>query len=158
MAEDLAQRTWASVWQAIDSGRYDPARAAITTFVYAVAQNHWRQWSRGTVESRTTVTDAPDPIAGEDPAELVAEAELIDAVRRCVRGAAPESGLTEMDREVLNLIAGGSGLTDRALAEQLAVSPSTAHARKRSALDGLRRYLHRIAGEGRPERTGHQGQ
>lgn len=39
VADDLIQRTWVGVWQALRSGRYDPARSAISTFVYAVGHN-----------------------------------------------------------------------------------------------------------------------
>src|ERR1051326_2771938 len=47
LVDDLCQRTWASVWKALSEGRYDPERSAITTFVYAVANNAWMTHLRG---------------------------------------------------------------------------------------------------------------
>lgn len=140
VAEELSQRTWAAVWEAVTSKRYDPARAAMTTFVYAVAQNIWRQWAKQQSRSvASPVAESDDSTGVQDVAATVAEAELIDAVRACVHGRVPAAGLTDDEREVLRLVAAGE--TDRALAERLGVAPSTAHARKRAAMDKLRGYL-----------------
>ena len=46
LAEELGQRTWVGVWQSISSGKYDPTRSAISTFVYAVASKVWLQYLR----------------------------------------------------------------------------------------------------------------
>ena len=140
VAEELSQRTWAAVWEAVSSKRYDPARAAMTTFVYAVAQNIWRQWAKQQARSGgSAAVDGEEPAGVQDVAATVAEAELIDAVRACVHGRAPAASLTDDERDVLRLIAAGE--TDRALAERLGVAPSTAHARKKAAMDKLRGYL-----------------
>src|ERR1051326_2698718 len=40
-ADDLCQRTWTMVWEAVSSGKYDPDRAAISTFIYAVGNMVW---------------------------------------------------------------------------------------------------------------------
>ena len=88
--------------------------------------------------------------AAED-ADAVAEAELLEAVRRIVRDGA--DGLTAEHRRVLSLL--GAGSTDRDLARELGVAASTANARKGAALSALRAHL-----EGRffAERTGRDGQ
>jgi len=36
LADDFSQKTWVAVWQALIAGKYEPDRAAISTFVYAV--------------------------------------------------------------------------------------------------------------------------
>ncbi|MDP1662298.1 MAG: sigma-70 family RNA polymerase sigma factor [Phycisphaerales bacterium] len=139
--EDLSQRTWLAVWEAVRDGRYDPQRAAMTTYVYAVSQNVFRNWAR----SRATSASHAPAIAAEratgaaprvDPIE---EAEVIDELRRALRDGAP--GLTAGQLQALQLLS--LGLTDRELARALAVAPSTAHARKREALDALRDHIER---------------
>lgn len=140
VADDLIQRTWVGVWQALSSGRYDPARAAISTFVYAVAHNMWLQHLR----SRPT-RGLPGADSERDGgwAEAVVEgpdkelAEVLEVIRACLRGEA--GGLTPDERAILRL--SGSGASDRDLAARLSVSPSTANARKRAAFDKLRRHL-----------------
>lgn len=145
LAEDLSQKTWTGVWQAVAARRYDPERSALSTFVYAVAQNVWRQHMRRvgragpTAEFDEQVQGGGDAGAVEDEAAL---AETLDVIRRALRGDMP--GMTEADVQVLGLIA--RGMSDRDLAVALGVAPSTAHARKRATLDKLRGRLGPIAG------------
>lgn len=138
-ADDLSQRTWQAVWEAVSQGRYDPSRAAISTFAYAVSQNVYRNWAR----SRATAAQhAPaiaanaqqSPETGDDP---LADAEVIDELRRVLREGAP--GLNPSRLRTLHLIARGA--TDRELAAELAVAPSTAHTRKREAIDALKAHI-----------------
>jgi RNA polymerase sigma factor (sigma-70 family) len=134
VADDLIQRTWVGVWQALSTGRYDPARSAISTFVYAVAHKMWLQHLRARPGPRDPIPAEALPTLDEPAAEL---AEVLDAVRATLRG---ESGdLTADERAVLRLC--GSGASDRDLAARLSISPSTANARKRAAFDKLRRHL-----------------
>lgn len=142
LAEDLSQKTWTGVWQAVASRRYDPERSALSTFVYAVAQNVWRQHIRragragSTAEFDEQAQGAPrgEEIGVDDEAAL---AETLEVLRRALRGDMP--GMTEADVQVLGLIA--RGMSDRDLAVALGVAPSTAHARKRATLDKLRGRL-----------------
>lgn len=138
-ADDLSQRTWQAVWEAVSQGRYDSSRAAMSTFVYAISQNVYRNWAR----SRATVAQHAPAIAanaqqgpetGDDP---LADAEVIEELRRVLRDGA--SGLSPQHLQALHLIARGA--TDREMAVELAVAPSTAHARKREAIDALRAHL-----------------
>src|SRR5690606_14994005 len=71
VAEELAQRTWVGVWQSINAGKYDPARAAISTFVYAVASKVWLQHLRGSARATGSV-EALEAVfgSGGDPAEV----------------------------------------------------------------------------------------
>lgn len=154
--EELGQRTWLAVWEAVSTGRYDPSRAAMTTFVYAVATNIWRQWAKQQRRAGAIVAEGPegeDDRAGE-AGDVLADAELIDAVRACVHGRV-DAGLDSAEREVLRLVAAGE--TDRALAERLGVAASTAHARKKAAMEKLRGYLSRKFGGG-AERGGVKGE
>ncbi len=168
LAEDLSQKTWTGVWQAVAARRYDPERSALSTFVYAVAQNVWRQHMRRLGRSGVTAEfdeqsskgvggAGGDAVPVEDEAAL---AELLDAVRRALRGDMP--GMTDADVQVLGLIA--RGMSDRDLAVALGVAPSTAHARKRATLDKLRGRLGLFTGSddppkpSAPERTTRAGE
>jgi RNA polymerase sigma factor (sigma-70 family) len=134
VADDLIQRTWVGVWQALSSGRYDPSRSAISTFVYAVAHKMWLQHLRARPAPRDPIPAEALPILDEPAADL---AEVLDAIRATLRG---DSGdLTTDERAVLRLC--GAGASDRDLAARLSISPSTANARKRAAFEKLRRHL-----------------
>lgn len=140
VADDLSQRVWKGVFEALRDRRYDPSRSALSTFIYAVMQNVHREFARG--ESRQIArSDSAVHLHGEpteaDPASLMDEAESIDRVRAALDGRL--AGLEPTDAEVLRLLAAGA--TDRELARKLNVSPSTAHARKKAALDRLRSVL-----------------
>lgn len=136
--DDLSQRTWAAVWRALEAGTYDPARAAMPTFVYAVSENIWRQHAKTYARAGERAGPVDDDLPGltGDPSEAVQAADHLDRVRESLRGGA---GLSPEHVQVLQLLS--RGVTDRALAEQLGVAPSTAHARKRAALDALRQAL-----------------
>lgn len=140
LSEELCQRTWVGIWQSISTGKYDPSRAAISTFVYAVAFKVWLQYLRGTRRA-AAMSDAIDEAfgAGEDPSEAVHAAELIQAVRSCLSAPVSEGGLTEDERWLAQ--AAAAGASDRELARRLSISPSTANARKRAVLEKVRRYL-----------------
>jgi RNA polymerase sigma factor (sigma-70 family) len=139
VAEDLAQQTWQAVWEAVSQGRYDPSRAALSTFAYAVSQNVYRHWLRrqSTAAAHAPAVLANAPQMPEPENNPLADAELIDELRRVLREGG--AGLSEESLQTLHLIARGS--TDRELALELAVAPSTAHARKRAALNALRTHL-----------------
>lgn len=151
LSDDLSQRVWFAVWQACRAGNYDPTRAAISTFVYAVASNVWLQHlrSRGTRDARTQAIESlgVDILDAERASDFAKTAEAIELVRRTL---APGDGSDKGDaandlneRERAALRATGEGVTDRDLALRLAVSPSTAHATRKSALEKLGRVLRR---------------
>ncbi len=139
VAEDLAQRTWHAAWKAVSSGVYDPSRASMTTFIHGVAHTIAR--GAATEFARAANRKPPEPVAIEsaDLSVLVEEAEMVDRVRAALRGEAPGAGLTPDEIGVLQLVSRGVG--DRELAKQLGVAPSTANARKRSAMQKLAGYL-----------------
>ena len=138
IADDLAQQTWAAVWDAIRRGRYDPERAAFSTFVYAVANNIWLRFCRAQrrgCASALVATADPAP----EPERLLAYCELLEAVRACLRGERGANALSAEEREIV--FAAARGTSERRLAERLGVAASTINARKKAAYDKIRRCL-----------------
>ncbi len=143
LSEDLAQRAMVGVWEALNSGRFDPTRASIATYAYAVAHRVWLVHARKTTRMRTMGDqDAQEEGPGEggggerDP-DMSA---LLEAIRDCIAGrASAMDALSEEDRWLL--VAIGRGVTDREMAKRLGIAPSSAHGRKRSALAALSRVL-----------------
>lgn len=141
--EELAQTTWVDVWLALQAGRYDASRSALTTFLYAVAHKTWLQHRRrmrgeraSTLEVSALSSVALDESA--DPGDAMDLAAEVQLVRDCLfdQGTA---GLTQDEHTViLGLRAGES---ERTLAARLGLAASTVHARKLSAFDKLRRYI-----------------
>ncbi len=150
VAEELAHRTWISLWETIRDGKYDPTKARLTTFLYAVSNMIWmrhrRERQRSSPDSAPGLEPASEPENSPDAAAGLA-VEL-ERVREILSGRL-STNLTESDRQVLRGIADGK--TDRELAEQLGVSASTAHGRKKSALERLSEALR---GRGIGENTG----
>lgn len=153
-AEELAQRTWVAAWRAITSGQYDPNKAAVSTFIYAIGFKVWLQQVRTAGRAAAREIGPLDGEAaelafrsGEDPTDVTELSQLLDAVRKALHGESVSSlgtqsrgpTLTEDERSILR--ASALGETDRALAARLGVSPSTAHEKKKSALDRLRSLL-----------------
>lgn len=152
VADDLLQKTWLNTWNALRAGRYDPAKASFSTYVYTVATHIWLQHLRTSGRSAArmaggdpeTLLDTASGLVGNgDPGSLADATQLLDRVRAALRGddlgpSAPNL-LSPDERQLLRAIA--SGETDRGLAASLGMAPSTAHARKKTALDKLRRML-----------------
>lgn len=156
IAEDLCQKTWASVWKAISEGKYDPDRAAITTFVYAVGHNAWlthlRQITRrqqlessdaGSLDLASGGEASDAPPRDRTPTALLAEAEMIEAVRNCLTDHHPaptgSPTLSSLERTIVHAIALGEG--DRQLARRLGMSGSTINKHKHNAYAKVRAYL-----------------
>lgn len=146
-ADELCQRTWMMTWEAIQAGKYDPTRAAISTFLYAVANNAWLRYLRSkgraalnghaadleelehTIGARAGVADALEPLA---------HAEELHAMRAALAGRGSET----LTPEELAVITGSArGETDRALAASLGFAASTINGKKQSALAKLRRIM-----------------
>lgn len=125
------------MWQAIRDGRYDPGRGALSTFVYAVAMKIWlRERRRSARQPHPAEELAGRLLSAEgDMADAVALAELL----RRVQDYLADPRVSEEDRHVLGAMS--RGMSDRDLARELGVAPSTAHQRKSSALERFRRRL-----------------
>lgn len=139
IAEDLCQRTWTACWRALALGKYEPARAAFSTYLYAIGSRVWLEHLRraGRAEPMSELTAYEADLAGDDPAAHARLAEVIHLVRECLAGR--DGDLAEEDRWILREV--GAGATDRELAKRMGVAPSTVNARKRQALERLRRLL-----------------
>ena len=143
LADELAHETWIGVWQALASGRYDPAKASISTFIYAVARKRWFQHLRRAGRA-ASITDALDDLLAanadtENPAVLLQAAELIEAMRACLHTEGTPNSLSDDERRVI--IGLVTGETERSLAAELGVAASTVHARKQLALKKLQRCM-----------------
>lgn len=144
--DDLCQRAWVAIWNALRTGTYEPERAAFTTFAYAVAYRTWLYHARQSTahRQRFAAVEVDESIAGPLGKGTEAEADfarLLDALRAVLRGESAEP-LSPDDRALLRAIAEGE--SDRAMAARLGLSPSTANARKQAALGKVRRLLSRL--------------
>lgn len=141
VADDLSQRTWLAAWESLRKGRYDPERSAITTFVYAISYKMWLQFLRTASRPERLVPDVFDA-AGIDeatPEYEVEAAELLTAVRQCLRNLGDDSVLTDEERGIIR--ASAAGASDRDIAKQLKIAASTLNARKHGAIEKIRRFL-----------------
>ncbi|MEI7658878.1 MAG: RNA polymerase sigma factor [Phycisphaerae bacterium] len=141
LADDLSQRTWLASWESLQKGRYDPARSAITTFIYAVAYKMWLQWLRTASRPEKLVPDVFESVSPDasSPDFEATAAELLTAVRRCLHDEGEASVLTDEERGIMRATA--SGASDREIAKDLKVAASTLNARKQAAFDKIRRFL-----------------
>lgn len=134
LAEELAQATWAETWRALRNGRYDPDRAAFTTFVFAIGHKLWLRRGRGVIAPISSLDREPDFGAASEapPEEALHLAELIGALRACLETV----GLTREERRVVDESCGGA--TEREIAAKLNLAPSTVNVRKRLAYGRIR--------------------
>jgi RNA polymerase sigma-70 factor (ECF subfamily) len=139
--DDLVQRTWIEFFRCLREGKYDPARAAASTFLYAIASNVWLRHARES--QRTTpslhgpeVIDAIGSALDESPQAL---AHAIDAVRSIVEGRDAGGGFSDAERDMLRGI--GDGESERDHARRAGISPSTAHERRGAVIARVRERL-----------------
>ncbi len=143
-AEELAQRTWIEFWKALQSGSYDPARAKHSTFLYGVASIIWLRSVReqGRNARIGVLPDGDEWLPAndaDDPSHAADLASAIEVIRRVVAGTEPTAPFADDDRVILCAVA--NDCSERDIATQLGVSPSTAHERKRAILSRLADYL-----------------
>ena len=84
-AEDITQEAF--VVLLTDAGRFDPARAAFTTYVYGIVRNlsrHRVRRERPSVSVDELMREGRDIDVDEDPSKLLEGAELAGAVRRAL--------------------------------------------------------------------------
>ena len=130
LAEDCVQEVFVTAWRS--AGRYDPRRASVSTWLFAIARNKTvdalRRRSRRPVEplpERWPDDEAPDA------AEIVAAGD---------QGERVASALAELPPQQLEAVslAYFEGLTQTEIAERLGVPLGTVKGRLRLALDRLR--------------------
>lgn len=143
-ADEVVQHAWSEAWRALREGRYDPNRAAFSTFLFAIATNLWRAELRRTAKRPALDADlevlfsADDPDCVEPDAALLA-AERVDLVRGCLFATEGPNALSELERAVvLGML---DGETERALGKRLGVAASTVNARKAAGMAKIARCL-----------------
>jgi RNA polymerase sigma-70 factor, ECF subfamily len=111
--DEVVQETFLRVWQT--ASRYDPARAAVSTWIYRIAANlcidrqrrgrFWRMFGQGHVD------DLADALAddGPDAVTTIAARQQLAAVRRAI------SDLPERQRQAI-LLAAVAGMDRREIA------------------------------------------
>jgi RNA polymerase sigma factor (sigma-70 family) len=149
LAEELVQRALAGLWEALRAGRYDPSRAAITTFAYAIANKVWLQHLRASGRAdaaldrytRLVAGGAPRAVDAEDAQEFSA---LVQALRDVIADrphAGEEDVLSAEERWLVRSWAMGE--SDRTLAKKMGIAPSNVNFRKQGVYAKLRAYLSR---------------
>jgi RNA polymerase sigma-70 factor (ECF subfamily) len=129
-SEEVAQEAMLEVWRA--AARFDPARGSAAAWVMTIA--HRRAVDRVRSEVAATARDqkmTPDPVSGDDVAELVETALDRRRVRRCL------GALTPLQAESVKLAYYG-GYTHVQVAELLKVPLGTVKTRIRDGLIRLR--------------------
>lgn len=176
-SDELAQAVWLAAWQACSTGRYDPERSGISTFLYAIALKIWLRHLRDRSRSRNvgaSENQVPGPptfaepgfdaalsaipeVDGGDPSDAAAVAERLEALRRFLANRSGEYALTDDEHAVVT--AAAAGASDRELASRLGVAASTVNARKQGAYGKIRRALNRLGFRAdSPERTDQVGE
>lgn len=132
-ADEVAQEVMVSVWRR--AGRYDPEKAAVSTWIYAIARNRRIDMIRR--ESRPA-SDPEDPLFQPDPEPDPASNVAGSARDSLVRDAL--CGLPGDQREAVRL-AFYQGLTQSEIAEKLDIPLGTVKSRLRLAFRRLRTTL-----------------
>ena len=132
-ADDLTQEALLNVWRRAD--RYDPAKAAASTWIYAIARNlhidHYRKVQRQVLDEDDPhfhLDDTPDA------QELVERSEDVGAITEAL------ASLPEEQREVIKL-SFTEGQSHQEIAQTLALPLGTVKSRIRLALGRLRIVL-----------------
>lgn len=149
--DELSQRAWIAAWEALQQRRYDPERAAFTTFLYGVGYKLWLQHARAspvTLVPHDELDDFATALLGDaDPAHFLRTCELLDAVRNCLHCQGTPCSLSDDERDVLLGVTRGE--SEREMAARLRLAPSTINARKCNGLHKLRTCLGRKGFSGR---------
>ena len=129
-SEEVAQEVLLEVWRT--ASRFDPARGSATAWVMTIA--HRRAVDRVRSENAAAAREqrqAPEPVTGDDVAELVETALDRQRVRRCL------DALTPLQAEAVTLAYYG-GYAYPQVAELLGVPLGTIKTRIRDGLIRLR--------------------
>ena len=132
-ADEAAQEVMITVWR--KAQLYDPAKAAVSTWIFAIARNRRIDMIR---RAKRPAPDPEDPLFQPEP-EPDPEASAAAADRDArVRGAI--AGLSDDQREAVRL-AFFAGLTQTEIAEKLDAPLGTVKSRLRLAFARLRTAL-----------------
>ncbi|QOJ15394.1 MAG: sigma-70 family RNA polymerase sigma factor [Planctomycetia bacterium] len=142
LVEELAQRAWVELWRALREQRYDPQKAAVTTYLYSLTIKLWLKYAR---ESRLlTASDDVllgilEPTGAAHPADKLHLAELLETLRQSLSSDNGDHSLTPVERSVVEWTADGIG--EREISRRLGLAASTVHAHKHRALEKIRNHL-----------------
>lgn len=132
-AEDIAQDVMLRVWRS--RGRFDPARAQVSTWIYTIARN------RRTDEARRMPPALPEDLAGpENPDEAgdaLALGQEIDRLRSALHA------LPSAQREIVEKAYLGE-LSHQEISRELSLPLGTVKSRLRLAIDRLRHELREL--------------
>lgn len=137
VADDLAADVFVAAFTARD--RYDPDRAGVTTWLYAIATNKLRSRQRRAGRELRAVAR----VAGEATPQVDHEAAVdgaVDGRAHLDRVRVALDELAELDREILVLVA-WEGLDHAEIATVLGVEPGTVRSRLSRARSRLRERL-----------------
>jgi RNA polymerase sigma-70 factor (ECF subfamily) len=132
-ADEAAQDVMVSLWRR--ARQYDPAKASVATWIYAIARNRRIDLLRR--ETRPA-PDPEDPLFQPDPPEDPASSAA--ASRRDARVREAIEGLSAEQRQVVSLTF-FSGMTQAEIAEAAGVPLGTVKSRLRLAFGRLRAAL-----------------
>lgn len=141
LVEELAQEAWVGAWRALRDERYDPTRAAFSTFLYAVGYKVFLRYLRERGRALPAGDAEPDQFPEEprDLDELLDLSQHVEALRRELQRARTAGTLTDEELRILEGVS--QGISERELAAELELAPSTLHARKKLAMSKLRKLL-----------------
>lgn len=111
--DDVVQETFLKVWQM--AGRYDPDRAAVSTWIYRIAANlcidRQRRGRIWRLFGRTDITDVADELQDDAPeaAQTVAARQQLAHVRRAI------AALPDRQRQAI-LLTAVAGMDSREIA------------------------------------------
>ena len=130
-ADDLTQDAMLAIWRRAES--YDPAKAAVATWVYSIARNLHIDYFRKT--ARASRVDLKDPSL--QPVEEPTADELYDRSQSVDAVVVALAGLPDEQRLVLDL-AYMEGCSHSEIADRLGMPLGTVKSRIRLAMDKLR--------------------
>jgi RNA polymerase sigma-70 factor (ECF subfamily) len=138
IAQDVIQEAFLALWRAPEA--FDPTRGAFRSFFLSLVHHRAVDAVRREERMRARHERAAnlEPLVSEDPAESVADEDLVQRRRREVREALAD--LPAEQRHVLEM-AYLDGMTQVRIAEELSVPLGTVKTRTFAALRKLRRAL-----------------
>jgi len=152
LVEELAQRTWVEVWKSLSLGHFDPERSAFSSYLLGIGSKlflrHCRTEKRtlnhapavqAFLEQMFAMRDTDTPTAESE--RLIDLCSTLEALRDCLERARNQRRLTVLDVKILDRVL--ASRSEREIAVDLGIAPSTVNARKQATLAMLRRCLSR---------------
>jgi RNA polymerase sigma factor (sigma-70 family) len=135
LAEDLTQDVMLVIWQR--AGRYDPRRAAASTWIFTIARNRLIDALRRQRSEHSTDGDAIEVLAGHDTEQSFYLTQLERHLRHAV-SLLPSGQHQLIEQGYFR------DKTQATLADELDLPLGTVKSRQRLALGRLRRHLQRL--------------